>query len=105
MTDARRIAAVLRLLRTQHKTVDSGHACAGPDQPAARLTLRSVELPPAGVRPPGPSAEPKPAPARNTTVIITLGDCREAVSSNGGRVRLSQDTLDQLARLFGLGTR
>jgi hypothetical protein len=88
---------VLRLLRAQHKTVDGGHACAGPDLPAARLTLRSAQSWPSAA-----SAEPNLTPAPITTVIITLGGCREAVSSNGGRVRLSQDTVDALEYLFGI---
>lgn len=106
VSGASRIDALLRLLRAQHKTVDGRHACTSPELPTARLTLDSIDL----TRPPSPlvtPAEGKPTVVQytETTVIISLGDCREAVSSNGGRVRLSQDTVDALAHLFGISAR
>ncbi|SNY65233.1 hypothetical protein SAMN05421748_1287 [Paractinoplanes atraurantiacus] len=77
-------AAVLRLLRGQTDVVGDADACAGPEQLNARLVLRG---------------------AGSYTVIISLGErCQEAVSSAGGRVRLSDATVAELKRLFGIAT-
>jgi hypothetical protein len=104
---ASRIDALLRLLRAQHKTVDSRHACTSPELPAARLTLESIDpvQPPSLPATPSANGRGRVISVTETTVIISLGDCREAVSSSGGRVGLSQDTVDALAHLFGIVTR
>jgi hypothetical protein len=76
-------AAVIRRLAGQTAVVDDADACASAGQPAARLTLEGSET---------------------TTVIITLGgQCQEAVSSDGGRVRLTDATVRQLKHLLGIG--
>ena len=105
--DAGRVRAVVRVLRAQHETVDGRHACTSPDQPTARLALESIDPARPPSRPATPSANGRliAIPNTETTVVISLGDCREAVSSNGGRVRLSPAAVDELARLFGIGTR
>ncbi|MFF5079212.1 hypothetical protein ACFY36_19310 [Actinoplanes sp. NPDC000266] len=80
--DPKTAASVLGLLRAQTDVVDDADACAGPEQHNARLTLKG---------------------AGTTTVIISLGKrCQEAVSSEGGRVRLSDATVAALKRLFGI---
>jgi hypothetical protein len=96
-----KIDTVLRLLRAQHETVDNRHACTAPGLPVARLSLTGKTMPPS--LPPSPKGSYFVVP--NVTVIISLGDCREAVSSNGGRVRLSPDDVDKLLGLFGIVTR
>jgi hypothetical protein len=69
-------SAVLSLLSDQ-KPVAGADACAGPAQQTARLTLD------------------------DTTVVISLGDhCQEAVSSEGGRVSISNATFSSLKPLF-----
>jgi hypothetical protein len=79
ITDPTTVAAVLGLLREQTSVVDDAHACAGPGQRVARLSLD------------------------RTTVIISLGGgCQEAVSSDGGRVRLSNRAMSKLMRMFGV---
>ncbi len=78
-TDPTTVAAVLGLLREQASVVDDAHACAGSGQRVARLSLD------------------------RTTVIVSLGGgCQEAVSSDGGRVRLSDRVLSKLKRMFGV---
>jgi hypothetical protein len=78
-TDPATIAAVLRLLREQTSVVDYAHACAGPDQRAASLSLD------------------------HTAVVISLrGRCQEVVSSDGGRVRLTDSVLSKLLHTFGV---
>ncbi|XVU23592.1 hypothetical protein ACQPZJ_41085 [Actinoplanes sp. CA-054009] len=78
-------ASVLELLRKQTDVVGNAEACAGQEQSNARLTLKG---------------------SGTTTVIISLGErCQEAVSSDGGRVRLSDDTVTELKRLFGLAAK
>jgi hypothetical protein len=96
------VGAVLDLLRAQKSVVDNAHACASAGQRAARLTLYAAQ-------PVAPSASPTGArstlPALNptTTVIISLGGgCQEAVSSDGGRVRLRDAAVNKLKRLFGI---
>jgi hypothetical protein len=85
-------AAVLDLMRGQTSVVDDAHACAGPGQRAARLTLD-----------PSPIYEPPYFGRTATTVMISLGGgCQEAVSSDGGRVRLSDTIVNKLKRLFGI---
>ncbi|XVV10796.1 hypothetical protein ACQP2X_39035 [Actinoplanes sp. CA-131856] len=75
-------ASVLKLLREQTDVVDDADACAGPGQHNVRITLEG---------------------ARTSTVIISLGErCQEAVASGGGRVRLSDATMVEIRRMFGL---
>ncbi|GIJ49324.1 hypothetical protein Val02_62100 [Virgisporangium aliadipatigenens] len=99
-TDPNTIAAVLRLLGSQDAVADNRRACATEEQPTARLTLDTVDAPP----PATPGVLPPSDPAGGlTSVIISFDDdCREAVSSDGGRVRLSAEALVELQRLFGI---
>jgi hypothetical protein len=91
-TDRATAAAVLDLMRGQTSVVDDAHACAGPGQRAARLTLD-----------PSPISEPPYFGRTATMVMISLGGgCQEAVSSDGGRVRLSDATVNKLKRLLGV---
>lgn len=91
-TDRATAAAVLDLMRGQTSVVDDAHACAGPGQRAARLTLD-----------PSPVYEPPYFGRTATTVMISLGGgCQEAVSADGGRVRLSDATVNKLKRLLGV---
>ncbi|GAA2523366.1 hypothetical protein [Winogradskya humida] len=84
-TDPATITAVTRLLGSQPAVLTG--ACAGSSHKALRLTLA------------GDSPDP-------TSVIITLGDrCQEAVSSAGGRVRLTDATVTELKHLLGLAAR
>lgn len=101
-TDPNTIAAVLRLLGQQSTVLDNQHACAAATQPTARLTF-DVDDPMARPVPP-PASELPPNTA--TSIIISLAaDCREAVSSAGGRVQLSAAALAELQRLFGVQPR
>lgn len=110
--DPVKIAAMLELLRLRTEPVDNAHACAKPGQRTARLTLNAIELvttaPTDGrSQPPSkpPSADPSPPqldPPAPTIIISLGGGCQEAVSADGGRVRLSDETLKELERLFGI---
>lgn len=81
-TDRATIDAALTLLRSQTAVVDDTDACATDKQHTARLLFD------------------------RTAVLVTLGTrCQEAVSSGGGRVRLSDATVTELKRLFGIGAR
>ncbi|BCY12011.1 hypothetical protein [Actinoplanes sp. L3-i22] len=98
---------VLRLLRRQTDVVRDADACASPGQESIRLVVDPPD--PVGASP-ASSGSPVSlwgtSTADATTVIIATGDgCQEAVSSTGGRVRLSAATLGQLTNLLGLGTR
>ncbi len=102
-TDRATIDEVLHLLRQQTNVVRDADACASAGQESIRLI----------VDPPGP-AQPSPAPvslwdmdtSNATTIIIATGEgCQEAVSSTGGRVRLTNATLFVLKNLLGLGAR
>jgi hypothetical protein len=85
------IAKVLEMLRAQKSSVDNAHSCASPGQRVARLTLN-----------PARSSE-QFIQGTTTTVLISLGSrCQEAVSSDGGRVRLSDKAMKDLKRLFGI---
>jgi hypothetical protein len=97
-TDPATITAVLELLREQTVVVANDEACASDRQPSARLTLS------AGVAT-GPARPSVPAePAVATTVVIALGGtCQEAVSGDGGRVRLGAAALQRLEALLGIG--
>jgi hypothetical protein len=102
------IASVIRLLREQKTVVDDDKACASAAQYGARLTFSSAFAAAAEgatwPRSATASRPPDPVPEDTTTVIITVGGrCQEAVSSDGGRVRLSDATLAQLKHLFGIG--
>lgn len=88
--DPTAIGEVLTLLGSQRTVVENTDACASDSQHTARLTLAE-------------GAAPESA---RTTVVISLGKrCQEAVSSDGGRVRLTDATLTQLKSLFGIGAR
>jgi hypothetical protein len=103
-TDPATITAVLELLREQTAVVDNDDACASDQQQSARLTLSAEDDKAVGVATNGarPSAPAEPAVA--TTVVIALGGkCQEAVSGDGGRVRLSAAALDRLRVLLGVG--
>jgi hypothetical protein len=113
--DPATIAAVLKLLRRQSAVVDNARACARDDQPGVRLTFSPIDLD--TLRPTAErvrtQAQRKALMAlsrataqKGTTVVIPLGDsCQEAVSSFGGRVRITDATLKELKRLFGIGAR
>ncbi|MCW2143577.1 hypothetical protein [Actinoplanes cyaneus] len=91
-SDPPTVDQVMRLLRGQTDTVRDADACASPGQESVRLI----------VDPP----DPVPGTSNATTVIIAIGDgCQEAVSSTGGRVRLSDTTLFRLKSLLGVGDR
>ncbi|WP_436530940.1 hypothetical protein [Actinoplanes sp. HUAS TT8] len=100
-SDRTRVDEVLRILRRQNDVVRDADACASPGQESIRLTVD----PPDPVAPsPGASLSPWDTGTSNaTTVIIAVGDgCQEAVSSTGGRVRLTNATVFQLKNLLGL---
>lgn len=107
-TDRPTIAAVLGLLRGRTSVVDNAHACAGPGQRTARLNLNAtVRVAPSA---PGKALPPEAlspeALGTPTVIMISIGGgCQEAVSSGGGRVRLSDATVSELARLFGIARR
>lgn len=105
-TNPATIRAVLALLRKQRQTVTDADACAGPAQHGARLLLRPVKPVPFGqIAPSRGPGHSRPA-AVATAVVIAVGDkCQEAVSDLGGRVRLTDDALDQLKRLLGIEAR
>ncbi|AEV85808.1 hypothetical protein ACWT_4787 [Actinoplanes sp. SE50] len=102
-SDPKTVNAVLGLLREQTAVVRDGDACAGTQQLSARLSLIA----------PGPSPSPSPdamsfpvSSPKTTTVVIALGTkCQEAVSSDGGRVLLSDTALARLQGLMGIGAR
>lgn len=88
-------------MRDQSTVVDNGRACSNEAMPTARLTFRADAAGPS--RGPWPTdAGPRPAVAATTVILTLADDCREAVSSDGGRVRLSGATVDQLKHLFGI---
>jgi hypothetical protein len=103
------VAAVVQLLRDQTEVVPDSAACADSTQLTARLSL----IPPE----PSPAASSSASSRKNvgtfpvagkqaTTIIIALGTkCQEAVSSIGGRVRLSDTALAELESLLGIGDR
>lgn len=106
-SDRATVDQVVRLLRQQTDAVRDADACASPGQESIRLI----------VDPPGPG-QPSPSDGRSpislsdmntsnaTTIIIATGEgCQEAVSSTGGRVRLTNATVFALKNLLGLGTR
>jgi hypothetical protein len=101
ITDPATIAQVLGLMGEHTTTVDRGRACSTQAHPTARLTFRASER--RSLRlPPPVNPERVTATFDVTTIIITLADdCYEAVSSRGGRVRLTKPTVDELRRLFG----
>ena len=111
-TDRETIGRVLDLLRDQKDVVGNTEACAGDGQRVARIDLHPVGAPtsptPAGTAPSAPAgtAPSTPAGAAPTSVLIALGDtCQEALSTDGGRVRLSDETVGDLKSLFGIGIR
>jgi hypothetical protein len=89
--DSAAIGALLELLRHQEAVMDGRRACAAPEHPSAVLILES-------------GWDNDLRNERSTTIIVvTLApECREAVSAEGGRVRLSQQTFEELMRLFGI---
>lgn len=95
-------AAVLRLLHMLTSEVRDTDACAGPKQQNVRLQLTA----PTASRSPLTRSQVDAGWSNQTTVIIALGgDCQEAVSSDGGRVRLGDAAVTELKRLLGIGTR
>jgi hypothetical protein len=91
LKDPAKLGAVLEFLRGQKSAVDNAHACAGPGQRVARVTLNP------------PRSEEQFLRGTATTVLISLGSrCQEAVSSDGGRVRLTDTAMNELKRLFGV---
>jgi hypothetical protein len=122
-TDDQTIAAVMALLDKQRSVVSNEGACSRLDHPTARLTLKTT---PDASRPPRPTASysasyassppegapsgPWPSPSepvdysdQPTTVIINLSaDCREAVSSAGGRVLLPAPVVNRVKELLGV---
>jgi hypothetical protein len=102
-TDPKTVTRVLRLLREQTHVVRNGHGCADGTQPTARLTLQARDI---GLSQTQPRGDLDAILADTTTVIITLSDnCREAVSSDGGRVTLSASALAELKKLLNVGSR
>jgi hypothetical protein len=103
-TDPATITAVLELLREQTVVVANDEACASDQQQSARLTLSAEDDPAVGVATNGAPPSVPAEPAVATTVVIALGGkCQEAVSGDGGRVRLSAAALHRLQALFGIG--
>lgn len=99
-----KIDAVLRLLRQQRTVPQNKRACSTATDPTARLILDGPSADQPALTP--STGESLPEPGDGTTIVITLADdCREAVSSNGGRVSLTADTLAELHRLFGIPPR
>ncbi|MBW6439083.1 hypothetical protein KZ829_35675 [Actinoplanes hulinensis] len=101
------IARLLGLLRDQEDAVADAEACAGATQATAEITIKAVEGVPWGTEPsPVPGPSPAAGPRDTTVVVIALGgDCQEAVSSHGGRVRLSAETVAELKNVYGIGAR
>ncbi|MEU4620401.1 hypothetical protein AB0G04_10555 [Actinoplanes sp. NPDC023801] len=105
--DRKAIDRVLELLREQDTVVPDPQACAGSAQGTAQLVMKPTEGVPFGTDPsPVPGPSPAPDPRDTTVVTIALGgDCQEAVSAHGGRVRFSDEALTELRTIFGIGAR
>ncbi|GAB2604791.1 hypothetical protein Aab01nite_78540 [Paractinoplanes abujensis] len=79
--DAATIQKVMTLLREQRQVVDDEDACSAPAERSALLIVDAF-------------------------VYLTLDDdCQQALSDQGGRVRLSDGTVRELSRLFGIEAR
>ncbi|WP_433383497.1 hypothetical protein ACQPZX_21510 [Actinoplanes sp. CA-142083] len=108
--EPKKIGDALKLLRRQQRVVDDDAACANGAQRTVRLEFSPSAPPSIVVSSPPPKEELQEWRAKmeieagkRTTVVISLGgDCQEAVSSFGGRVRLSDGAVNDLKRLFGL---
>jgi hypothetical protein len=95
LTSDASITRLLQVLRAQTDVVENADACANASQQTAQITF----LPDAQTQ----SYEPSdPTVFR---VVISLGACQEAVSSHGGRVRISDATITELMTIFGIGAR
>ncbi|HEX8346466.1 MAG TPA: hypothetical protein VF657_17235 [Actinoplanes sp.] len=99
-TDPAAIGRVLKMLRAQKAVTDAAATCAKPEDHSARLTLYTADEG-------GPSSsapDDTATSADDTVLVLTLGEnCYEAVSSDGGRVRLSREAVTELKQLFGIG--
>ncbi|GGN85517.1 hypothetical protein GCM10010112_65990 [Actinoplanes lobatus] len=96
------IDRLLGLLREQEDAVADAQACAGSAQATVEIVIKAAE----GETSPVPEPSPAPGPGDTTVVVIALGgDCQEAVSSHGGRVRLSDETVAELKTIYGIGVR
>ncbi|GIE28346.1 hypothetical protein Ait01nite_013910 [Actinoplanes italicus] len=105
--DSTTIARVLEILRDQDTAVPGGQACAGSGQTVAQIIMTPSDGTPWGGMPsPIPAPSPTIDPGDVTVVMISLGgDCQEAVSAHGGRVRISDEAVTELKRIFGIGAR
>jgi hypothetical protein len=96
LTDDATITRLIQALQAQTDVVESEDACTNVSQETAQITF----LPTSSARSYQPS---DPTVFR---VVISLGDaCQEAVSSHGGRVRISDAAVTELKTIFGIGGR
>ncbi|WP_433796026.1 hypothetical protein [Actinoplanes sp. CA-252034] len=95
LADSTAIARLMQALHAATDVVENADACANVSQETLQITL----LPGGTAQPPEPS---DPAAFR---VVIALGTCQEAVSSHGGRVRLTDTAVTELKTIFRIGAR
>jgi hypothetical protein len=105
--DGRTIDRVLEILREQDTVVPDAQACADKAQTVAQVIMMPTDGTPWGGMPsPIPAPSPTIDPGDVTVVMISLGgDCQEAVSAHGGRVRISDEAVTELKTIFGIGDR
>jgi hypothetical protein len=83
------IPALLELLRREDGAVDGRKACAAEEHPTAVLILAIQDRAVHG--------------EIHALIVMTVAEeCHEAVSSEGGRVRLSPEGVEELERLLGI---
>jgi hypothetical protein len=96
--DSAAIAELIEILRAQTDVVENADACANASQQTALITFLPTK-----------TELTRHYSASDPTVfrvVISLGGgCQEAVSSHGGRVRLSDETVTSIKTIFGLGAK
>ncbi|MEU4158689.1 hypothetical protein [Actinoplanes sp. NPDC026670] len=98
LDDSAAISRLIQSLRAQTDVVANADACANESQRTAEITFLPTAAPLTQFH--------SPADPTVFRVVISLGGgCQEAVSSHGGRVRLSDETVTSIKAIFGLGAK
>ncbi|BEL06901.1 hypothetical protein Q0Z83_050920 [Actinoplanes sichuanensis] len=96
LDDSAAVTGLIQTLRAQTDVVANADACANESQQTAEITFLPTAAPLTQFH--------SPADPTVFRVVISLGGgCQEAVSSHGGRVRLSDATVTELKTVFGIG--
>jgi hypothetical protein len=97
LTDSASIVRLLQAMRAETDVVENAEACANASQQTAQITFLPTDAP--------LTQTYEPSDPTVFRVVIAFGACQEAVSSHGGRVRLTDAAVTELKTIFGIGAR